>query len=166
MIKSMTKKKRSDYLVSLSDRSLSYFYPIFLVALEWFLRIAFQLDTQEFVGPTLAATSVGMIIPIISYRSSKALSDATGGTLPEEVTKQIKKLEEMGARVECGRSIVFRNICLMAALIFTLVWISTIVITTKKFPAINELWGISISYMLGLACYFLGFLLSEMKEFV
>jgi hypothetical protein len=155
------KRRKNEYLVSFSDRFLSYLYPIFLLALEWFLRLAFQLDTQEFVGPTLAATSVGMVIPMISYRSAKGISNS----LSEETIQQIKKLEEMGAKIECGRSIVFRNFCFVVALFFTLIWVATIVISTK-FPTTGNLWGWSLSYILGFACYFLGFLLSEIKEFV
>ena len=155
------KKVKNGYFVSFSDRFLSYSYPFFLLALEWFLRLAFQLDTQEFVGPTLAATSVGMVIPMISYRSVKGLSNI----LSEETVQDIKKLEEMGAKIECGRSVVFRNFCFVAALFFTLTWVATIVISTK-FPTMGSLGGHSLSYVLGLACYLLGFLLSEIKEFI
>jgi hypothetical protein len=145
---SIKKTKRKRYFTSLSDRALSYLYPIFLLALEWFLRLAFQLNTQEFVGPTLAATSVGLVIPLIAFRSAKGLSDENGNKLPPEILEQLRRLEESGAKLVSGESVIFANLCFLMSLLFTLAWVAT------------------ISYLLGVFCFVLGLFLSEMKEFL
>lgn len=159
------KAKRKRYFTSLSDRALSYLYPIFLLALEWFLRLAFQLNTQEFIGPTLAATSVGLVIPLITFRSAKGLSDENGRTLPPEILEQIRKLEESGAKLASGESVIFANLCFLISLIFTLAWVATIIIETK-FPTSTFFFGLSFSYLLGVFCFIVGLFLSEVKEFL
>ena len=150
------KTKKSSYFVSFSERLLSYFYPIFLLVIEWFLRFAFQLDTQAFIGPTLTATSIGMTISLTTFKSNKGLS--------EDIIEQVKRLEEKGVRIETSRSIIFRNSCFLITLFLTIVWISTLVISVK-FTG-SKFWKFPLSYFLGLFCYFIGFITSEIKEFV
>jgi hypothetical protein len=167
MNKSVQPKKRNQkrYLAALSDRALSYLYPVFLLGLEWFLRLAFQLDTEEFIGPTLAATSVGMVIPLITFRSARGLSDENGNKLSPETLSQIRRLEESGAKLVSVESVIFGNICFLISLFFTLAWIAAIVIETGSSTA-GSFLGISSSYLLGLACFLVGLFLSEIKEFL
>ncbi|MEM8640417.1 MAG: hypothetical protein AAGG51_16610 [Cyanobacteria bacterium P01_G01_bin.54] len=161
----ITQGKRKRYLAALSDRALSYSYPFFLLALEWFLRIAFGLNTEEFIGPTLAATSVGMVIPLITFKSTKGLSDENGNKLSQETLDQLKKLEESGATYVSSESVIFSNVCFVVSLVFTLIWITTIVIGTES-PVMENFPGIPSSYLLGFACFIVGLFLSEVKEFL
>lgn len=140
-------------------------YPIFLLMLEWFLRIAFQLDTEEFIGPTLAATSIGLVIPLVTFRSSKGLTDENGDELSPELLEQIRRLEESGASVASGESTIFANICFVISLMFTLGWVATIVIEANT-PSSVFFLGLSPSYLIGLSCFLVGLFLSEIKEFL
>lgn len=145
------------YLVSFSERTPGYLFPFFLLTLEWVLRSAFQLNTQEFIGPTLAATGVGMVISLTSYRSCKMV--------PENTPANIKKyILENKLRVETKLSIFFKNLCWTLTFILILLWIWSIILSTQSPNDI--LWLFPKQYYPGIASFFIGFVLSEIKEVV
>lgn len=141
-------------LLGFFERLPGYVFPLFLVALEWALRFAFQLSTQEFVGPTLASTGVGLTISLTSYKSRKTLENA-----PAEIRNYI---EEHNYTVDSASSRFFRVFCWITTLVLTIFWVATLIISTKF--ATMTYWIFPAHYYLGFLSYILGFALSELKE--
>jgi hypothetical protein len=59
------------------NRILLYLFPIFLVALEFVFRGTLSLsdDSRTFLGPTLAAAGLGLILPLVVPKRSIPASD-------------------------------------------------------------------------------------------
>lgn len=136
------------------ERMPIYFFPLFLLSLEWSLRFAFKLNTQEFIGPTLAATGVGMTISLTSYKSRKVLK-----SIPAELKTYIL---ENDMTVDTGTTRFFRNLCWVFTLTLTAFWIGAIIISTQ-FGALSY-WRIPLHYWIGGLSYLMGLILSEVKE--
>ena len=147
-------KQVSKYFASLSERATQYLFPLFLLAVEWFLRDAFRLSTQEFIGPTLAATGVGMTITLTSYEGNKLLQ-----SIPSEIKEYA---ERNNLRVETTKSGVFRNMCWIVTLVLTLLWIWSITLSTQH-PN-STLWIFPTHYYPGFGSYIFSLFLSELKE--
>ena len=144
-------------LVSFSDRFVGYLFPFFLLVLEGVLRSAFELDTREFIGPTLAATGVGMVISLTSYQSDKSI--------PEQIPKDIKKyIRENDLRVETKRSILYKNLSWIFTFILVLLWIWSLILSTKF--SNSTIWIFPSQYYPGIGSYLVGFILTEIKEAV
>lgn len=151
-------KKFFRYLVVWSERAPGYLFPFFLLTVEVILRDAFQLNTSEFIGPTLAAAGAGMVIYLVSYHDCNILPS----DIPEEVKTYLSQNDKY--RLETNLSILFRNFCLIVTLILTLLWIWAIILSTQS-PDLMW-WFFPVHYYPGMASYILGAILSEVKEVV
>lgn len=146
------------YLIFLFERAPSYFFPFFLLMVESILRDAFQLNTKEFIGPTLAATGAGMVIYLVSYHECKLLPP----NLPQPVAQYLNQNDNY--RLETNLSVFFRSLCLIVTLALTLLWIWTIILSTQS-PDLMW-WIFPAHYYPGAVSYMLGFILSEVKEVI
>jgi len=156
----------------LPKRLIVYIYPIFLFIIELTLRFIFNVDTLKFIVPTLTATSIGITLPLTTFTSTKRWS------VDKETIEQMKELENKGLIVEDKTSSAFRNFCLLITLVLTVIWLISIIFSSINIsiyhPSTLESsvlpFNISniftSSYILGFFCYFLGLLVSEIKEFI
>lgn len=158
--------KVTAYLFSLSDRIVGYFFPVFLLLLESFLRSAFQINTRDFIGPTLASVGVGMIIPLTSYRSPEVKlsplntpTEAIDLLTRPEFTNLIKQRLLF---VETQKARVFKNFCWFIIFVLVLLWVYSITLSTKS-PS-ELLWIYPKHYYPGIISYTTGVILSEVKE--
>jgi hypothetical protein len=149
-----SKEKSKEYLASLSERIPGYLFPFFLLILELILRYAFNLNTQEFIGPTLAATGVGMIMSLTAHRSNK---------IPRVVPQEVEQfLKEKKLTIEPYSVKVFRSICWTLTLVLTILWVVSITLSIK-FPS-NTMLSLPTHYYPGFMSYVIAFVLSEVKE--
>ncbi len=153
-------KKILTYLAFLTDRLPSYFFPIFLLLVEWFLRSAFKLNTQEFIGPTLASAGAGMLITLTNFKdkSQKAVPENLPPDLKRFVTDNGYKLELAGI----DKTRVFSNISWIFTFLLTLLWIWSITLSTQS-PSLM-LGAFPAHYYPGAASYLLGLMFSEIRE--
>jgi len=144
------------YLASFSERVPGYLFPLFLLFLEMFLRFAFNLNTKEFIGPTLSATGVGMIMSLTTHKSTKLPAN-----IPQDVTNFIK---DHNLTIEPVAVKVFKSVCWALILVLTLLWLGSIILSTR-YP--NEVWiYFPAHYYPGFLSFIIGFILSEVKEVV
>lgn len=160
------------YIESLPKRLIVYIYPIFLFIIELTLKFIFNVDTLKFIVPTLTATSIGITLPLITFTSTKKWS------VDKETIEQMKQLENKGLIVEDRTSSAFRSVCSLITLILTIIWVISIIFSsidiTNYHPSSLEssilpfyISNIFTSnYFLGLFCYFVGLVVSEIKEFI
>jgi hypothetical protein len=62
-------KKLLAYVIGVATRLPAYSFVFFLIFLEWLVRTLSGIDSQEFVGPTLAAAASGVLVPLTTTRS-------------------------------------------------------------------------------------------------
>jgi hypothetical protein len=132
------------------NRVLIYTFPFFLLVMEWLLRVSMQIDSREFVGPTIAAAALGLLLPLTAFKNrddelsadTKAELDALKG---EFVPRREKRLVE----------IVWLSIIVCLA-----VWGCCLVFACK--PEHNPI-NISPVYY-SLASYFVAVIFSEIRE--
>ena len=138
----------------MTKRILIYGFPFFLIALERVLRTALNLNSETFMGPTLAAVGVSFLLSLIVPKSREL-------GLSQETLSEIDRQ---------GIIVIPRNeqilIDLVWVFIFTLtaswaycLYLSCITPTSTwlKIPAYQ---------ILGFGNYFVGVLFSEIKEAV
>jgi hypothetical protein len=127
---------------------------------EWFLRSAFKLSTQEFIGPTLASAGAGMLITLTNFKdkSQKAVPENLPPDLKKFVTDNGYKLESAGI----DKARVFSNISWIFTFLLTLLWIWSITLSTQS-PSLM-LGAFPAHYYPGAASYLIGLMFSEIRE--
>jgi hypothetical protein len=144
-----------NHLAASTARIPVYLLPGFLVLLEWVLRDAFKLPSQEFVGPTLAAAGIGLTIPLTAYE----VHDKVLAKIPADIASQIEKNH---LKIDTSEARAFRNICWTMTFLLILLWIWAIVSSIKS-PTL--LWRIlPFHYVPGAISYIVGIALTEWKE--
>jgi hypothetical protein len=134
----------------MSNRILIYTFPFFLIAMEWLLRISLRVDSREFVGPTIAAAALGLLLPLTGLKNREfALSDG--------VKRQIEALK---AEIVPKRDRILIDIVWLTILASLAIWGGCLVFACK--PEQNPL-NISPVYY-GLVSYFVAVIFSEIRE--
>lgn len=134
------------------ERLFVYFFPAFLIALEWFMRSAFALDTELFVGPILASVGLSFLIPLTIPKKSD----------PHKLSKEAQEeLERLHLTFIPKRERIFMQLCWLLMLIFIISWVSALYLST--IPG-QYWWRFPISYYPGIFNCFAGIIMSELKE--
>jgi hypothetical protein len=132
------------------ERIFVYFLPTFLIALEWFMRAAFSLETELFIGPILASVGLTFLVPLTIPKKTHHHH--------HQLSKQMREeLERLQFTVIPKRERRFIQLCWSLMLIFILAWLSTLYLSTL--PG-QYLWRFPISYYPGFFNAFVGILLS------
>jgi hypothetical protein len=148
------------YLRSVLDRALVYLFPFFLLFLEIILRDAFKVNARDFIGPTLAATGVGLVIPLTGHKSTKLNQSLPG--IDKKLLGKLQELQAQGFTIEPKSLRTFRSACWVIAFLLIAAWIWTV---TQSLNADAPLWGpFPDHYYVGMASFVLGLLMSEVKE--
>jgi hypothetical protein len=133
-------------------RLLIYGFPFFMLLIEALFRAALKLDTNAFMGPTIAAVGVGFLLPLIVPKQRQY-------PFSDDVRREIS-----GHRIVIIPTAEQRLIDVVWIFIFVLTsgWIYSLYISSTQ-PQL--LWFNIRAYLaLGFANYFVGVLLSELKE--
>lgn len=139
----------------MGKRLLTYGFPFFLIFIEFLLRNAYRLDTEEFIGPTLAAVGVSLLLPLIVPKKIEVgLTQQTKQELDQKKVRILYKSEDR-----------FIDIVWIFIFILTACWAYTLYISAQKDHI--QMWMTFPNYkVLGFSNYFLGVLFSEVKEVV
>jgi len=138
----------------MTKRILIYGFPFFLIALEYVLRTALSLDSETFMGPTLAAVGISFLLSLIVPKNREL-------DLSQETQNEIDRL---------GIIVVPRG----EQILIDLVWVFIFALTASwayclYLSCINPstTWFKIPAYqLLGYGNYFIGVLFSEIKEAV
>ncbi len=133
---------------TLLERLPIYILPVALVVLEWVIRSAFAIDTQAFIGPSLASIGIGLVMPLTTRR-----------TVEFDIPTQFEAmLEQKGWAVVSTQEQRFIQICWVSIPILMAMWAVTLYASTK-FPL--QYWR---NLALGTVNFMAGILLSEARE--
>jgi hypothetical protein len=134
----------------MSNRVLIYTFPFFLLVMEWLLRISLQIDSREFVGPTIAAAALGLLLPLTGLKNREfALSEGTK-----------RQIEALNAVIVPKRERILVDIVWLTILLSLAVWGGCLVFACK--PEQNPIKVSPVYY--GLASYFIAVIFSEIRE--
>jgi hypothetical protein len=135
-------------------RILIYGFPLFLLLIEALFRAALKLDTNAFMGPTIAAVGVDFLLPLIVPKPRQY-------PFSKNIKKEIAKHKIVIIPSAEQRLIGFIWIFIF---ILTCSWVYSLFISSTQ-PSL--LWlGFPAYLVLGFANYFVGVLFSEMKEVI
>ncbi len=118
---------------------------MFLLAMEWILRVSMKVDSTGFTGPALAATGVGLLIPCTKLRPV---------VLPGPSSLPRGYVIFSRSQMRCVNAIWF------FVLFLTVVWAYTVYLSctgTAGFYRDGHVFY-------GLAAYFSGIILAELRE--
>jgi len=133
--------------MSPSSRISSYSFPFFLIGLEWVIRSRIadssQVDTHEFLAPTLAAVAISILIPCTSLRKRTI-------RLADPTIVVISKREE-----------VYASTMWLMILALTSVWAYTL-----RLSCLHVSYGFfrHDTLFYGLISYFVAIIFSELRE--
>jgi len=136
----------------MAKRILIYGFPFFLMFLEVLLRKAYKLDSEEFIGPTLAAVGISFLLPlIVPRRREYPFSQQTTNELNKQNVVVVNRSEDR-----------FIDIVWILIFLLTGLWAYSLYISAAKSIA---MWWVLPNYkVIGFANYFVGVLCSELKE--
>ena len=129
-------------------RILTYGFVFFLIFLEWLLRTLSNVDSQEFMGPTLAAAGIGLLVPLTTAKNKAA-------SLSSNTQQQI-----LGYIVISKKEQTMVGVIWIFLFLLLTCWTYDLCLIGKKCPAV---FGISPLWLGGIA-YFVAVILSEVKE--
>jgi hypothetical protein len=134
------------------NRLLIYTFPFLLLVMEWLLRISLQVDSKEFVAPTIAAAALGLLLPL------------TGRKKRYFQLKKVTRVQLEALKVDLvpRSERILIEIVWIAVLVSLIVWASCLVFACK--PDDNPVRIAPVYY--GLVSYFVAVVFSEIKEIV
>src|SRR4051812_93850 len=93
-------------------RILIYGYPFYLVSLEYLLRQAIKLESEAFIGPTLAAVGISLLLPLIvpkkrDFHFSK---------------KTMDRIEAIGGKIIHKRESILIDLVWTLIIVLTALW--------------------------------------------
>jgi hypothetical protein len=135
-------------------RILIYGFPFYLILIESILRKAYRLESEAFIGPTLAAVGVSFLLPLIVPKKRDF-----------PVTQQTKQEVEAHGMTMRYKS-EERFIDAVWLFIFTLTACWTYCLYLSSQSQIQLWWTFPIYKIIGFFNYFVGVLFSEIKEVV
>lgn len=147
---------------SIAERLPIYIYPLFLLMIEYILRSLGSLEIQPFIGPTLAAVGTSLVLPLIIR---KPLTVEKLKKYPQ-IVRQLDRAHQQKLPVGYlpPAEITFIYICLSFIFILTGIWAVALYLSIK-FPD-ELLWIVPSNYIPGFINYFIGVVLSEIREAV
>jgi hypothetical protein len=134
----------------MSNRALIYTFPFFLVLMEWLLRTSLRVDSREFVGPTIAAAALGLLLPLTGLKNREfALSDKTR-----------RQIDALKAVIVPKRERILIDVVWLTILASLATWGCCLVFACK--PEQNPIKVPPIYY--SLVSYFVAVIFCEIKE--
>jgi hypothetical protein len=133
-------------------RVITYGFPFFMILIEFILRSAFKVESRTFMGPTLAATGVGLMLPLTVPKPRDLQLTAA--------TKEELRKYKLSVVVEPERRLM--EWTWLSLVVFTFVWAYSLYLSCR-----SPHWLIMRvpDYLLaGLLTYFVAIVLSEVKE--
>jgi len=129
-------------------RVLAYGFAFYLLFLEWLMRALSNIDSHDFVGPTLAAAGVGFIVPLTTAKNSLL-------NFSNDTQQQLNGYYAISKREQ-----IAVDVLRLFLLVLTVSWAYDVYLVIKKS---SGLFGIS-AVRLGFITYFTAVILSEVKE--
>jgi hypothetical protein len=129
-------------------RILAYGFAFFLLFLEWLLRKLANIDSHEFMGPTLAAAGVGFLVPLTTAKNKLS-------TLPTSTQLQLN-----GYYVISSREQIFVDLSRMFLFVLVASWAYDLFLVCTRSAGFLGLSPV----VLGLITYFVAVVLAEVKE--
>jgi hypothetical protein len=120
--------------------------------MEWLQRISLQVDSKEFVPPTIAAAALGLLLPL------------TGRKRRHFHLKKVTQVQVEALKVDLvlRSERILIEIVWIVVLLSLVVWASCLVFACK--PDVNPIRIVPVYY--GLVSYFVAVIFSEIKEIV
>ena len=127
---------------------LVYGFPLILLWFEWGLRTVIGVDSWGFTGPTLAAAGLSFLVPL---------------TKPKVIITQATPTQRrtvMTSRAD----LAFVGVVWILVLAFLFLWAGAC-FSSVKHPD-DVVYGLSIHFAIGLGVYFVGMVMTFIKELV
>jgi hypothetical protein len=116
------------------------------------LRLALHTELTSFAGPALASASAGLVIPLTAPKQpSAALSDSAR-----------RELENFHVTIRSNRDEVYRGVAVLLLLLSIAAWVWSLVLAETKDTL--TWFGLPRSLMVGVVCYVIAMIASEIKE--
>lgn len=151
-IRSKIKIPRMIAWSSVHERLPMYVFPAFLILTEWIFRSISSVDTETFIGPTLAAVGAGYVVPLTIMKKRN---------YPQDVVDIMNKY---GLTAQPIREIRFIALCWVFLFFFTGLWLLSLFLSARHFGQ-NSIVVPEYDYP-GIINYLGGFLLSEVREVI
>jgi hypothetical protein len=135
-------------------RFVAYAFPFVLIIIEYGLRFALKTDTSGFVGPTLASAAAGMLVPTLALKTN------TSQLTPEFQNE----LQRIGATIRSPKDERLIAFAVFALMSLIAAWVWTLILAEGRDT--ETIATISRPVFIGLACYFVGVVIAEVKELV
>ena len=120
---------------------LIYGFPLFLLFLEWLLRLALHLESAWFIGPTLAGIGIGFTLPLTQPRErSELLQTSTRGVLHRH-----------GLLVFSRKDWFWVELAWVAVFVFVACWCGSFYLSAR--PQSGAYWQFFVSLGLGALNY-------------
>jgi hypothetical protein len=136
----------------MSQRVLIYLFPFILALMEWLLRHGIQVNSAEFLAPTIASAALGLLIPLTGIKNRTFALD--------ETTR--RQIESLKAVIVPKRERLMINVVWIIILLSLALWGCCLVFTCKPESnpiKLSPLWYASAAYFIALIC-------SEIREAV
>ena len=123
------------------------------------------METRAFIGPTLAAAGIGMTLPIVSYNDRRR-------TLTEVSTRIRNTIDARGFFLDSKRAKYLRIIAWLFVIFLTAIWAYALYCSVNDFQISYYFkWlllniQVRFQYILGVACFFGGIAITEVKEII
>ena len=127
-------------------------FPLYLIIFEMLLRAFSQIDTSSFIGPTIGAAGLSLMIPLVRPKSVE---------LSEEEQQMVNNHNLSIKFVDDERLI---NIIWVMVIVGILIWYWSCAVSFLK-PKKN-IWIFPKHFIIGMVNYVIGLILSIYKEII
>ena len=138
--------------MSFIQAALIYGFPLYIVLIELLVRAFLAIDTQAFVGPSLAAVGLGFLVPLLHLKDRAS-------EYGEAVDKEAQEKE---AILVTKKDLDFLMVVIAILLLLLVLWVVSLVLSVQD--PIPRLGIIPIPYLSGVPSYIIGIVLSVVKE--
>lgn len=135
-------------------RILLYGFPVFIILLEILLRSAYSIDSKGLVGPALAATAIGLLLPLTSQKRRDL-------QLPHAITE---KLKGRGIMIIPKTEKTLIEAVWLILFVFVLAWAYAVYLSCRQVA--GGRFGLTWCQMIGIVTYIIGVVLTEIREVV
>lgn len=133
-------------------RTLIYGYPFYLISIEFILRRALKIESEAFIGPTLAAVGISLLLPLIVPKKRDF----------PFTKKTMLRIEKLGVKMIDKRESGFIDLVWSFIFVLTALWAYSLYLSSQRQE--NSLVGLPGYLIIGFLNYFIAVVLSEIKE--
>jgi len=127
-------------------------FPLYLIFFEMLFRAFSQIDTSSFIGPTIGAAGLSLMIPLVRPKSVE---------LNEEEQEMIKK-HNLSIKFIADERLI--NFIWVAVIIGILIWYWSC--ATSFVEPKETIWIFPKHFIIGMANYVIGLILAIYKEII